>query len=343
MAAQAPIMTEQLSQLAAKAGRRHRYKGIPDSGSEPSSNPIPIIEGRFNLEQQRPGMQLHTFNGKEMTNGKSSMELKANLSFSLLLAGRLEFFIDGQRQQIDAGTCCQSFAFNLLQPTLFERITQKGQQIHKVNVSVSHDWLLSHWMPSQDNDPLLQTFLQTHLATVNTAATAKLQQLGHELLSAPSFNPVLQSLYTESKAIEFIAESLQGVSSQNVKPIDDSFSSTPLSQQSYHSNNQANKLKRFIDGELLSLNNQNRDLSLNAIADHVGMSVSNMQRYFKRAMGQTIIHYIRQRRLELAHEAIELRGVTIGEAAFIAGYKHPSNFSIAFKRHFGVAPGTIVT
>lgn len=330
MSVETLLKTEQLSHLVNRSGRGHRYQG--------ELNRVPILQGDFDLSQQSPGMQLHVFNGVELANGRSEIELDASLSFSLLLEGKLEFSIGGNHQSIDAMSGGQSFAYNLLQPTLFERVTNKGQRINKVNVSVSHQWLLNHWSPSVDEDPILMAFLQTQLATLNVKASPRLLQLGRELISAHSLNSVLQRLHTESTAIEFIVESLQGLNSQQ----DCLMSDDKNRSDKASANNKAEKLKQFIDDQLLSLNGEHADINLVSIADQVGMSVSNMQRHFKRVNGQTIIHYLRQRRLEFARQAIEAQGVSIGEAAFIAGYKHPSNFSLAFKRQFGFSPGTIV-
>lgn len=80
---------------------------------------------------------------------------------------------------------------------------------------------------------------------------------------------------------------------------------------------------------------------LNQVASDMGMSVSNLQRVFRASYGQTIGEYIRQRRLEIARDAIVRERKSIGEAAYLAGYLHTSNFTNAFKRLFGVPPGTL--
>lgn len=49
----------------------------------------------------------------------------------------------------------------------------------------------------------------------------------------------------------------------------------------------------------------------------------------------------RQRRLELARDALLSRRVSIDDAAGLAGYKHRSNFATTFKRRFGAPPGSL--
>ncbi|QTG98088.1 helix-turn-helix transcriptional regulator, partial [Vibrio furnissii] len=65
---------------------------------------------------------------------------------------------------------------------------------------------------------------------------------------------------------------------------------------------------------------------------------SNLQRRFKQQMGMTVANYVRQRRLNNARQQLERGYVTITEAAYEAGYHHPSNFTAAFKKAFGESP-----
>lgn len=52
----------------------------------------------------------------------------------------------------------------------------------------------------------------------------------------------------------------------------------------------------------------------------------------------TVFAYIRGERLAKACAALERTGVTIAEAAYAAGYADPANFTVAFKRLYGVSP-----
>lgn len=72
------------------------------------------------------------------------------------------------------------------------------------------------------------------------------------------------------------------------------------------------------------------------------MSVSNLQRRFKQSLDMTVSGYIRHRRLEIARQNLEHGLMSITEAAYEAGYHHPSNFTNAFKKVFGVAPHEVV-
>lgn len=93
------------------------------------------------------------------------------------------------------------------------------------------------------------------------------------------------------------------------------------------------RAQHYIDTHLDHL------LSLADIATHAGLSVSTLQRQFKAHHHQTVAHYIRARKLDRARKALFHKEMSIGEAAFQAGYNHTSNFVTAYKRAFGVTPG----
>ncbi len=73
------------------------------------------------------------------------------------------------------------------------------------------------------------------------------------------------------------------------------------------------------------------------LAKKCGVSVSTLERYFKRQWAHGPKAWLVEQR---QHRAIELMrgGHSVKEAAAVLGYKHPSHFSNDFKRHFGRWP-----
>ncbi len=77
--------------------------------------------------------------------------------------------------------------------------------------------------------------------------------------------------------------------------------------------------------------------SLTALAKEAAMSPSSLRQKFRACYGCTLFDYIRQVRLQQGYEALQ-RGASVQQAAHHCGYRHASNFSSAFKRHFGFSP-----
>ena len=74
------------------------------------------------------------------------------------------------------------------------------------------------------------------------------------------------------------------------------------------------------------------------LAREAGMSRTNFAQTFARKMGLTPLHYVTAWRMQLAREALAARGLSVAEAAEIAGYASESAFSRVFKREVGTSP-----
>jgi len=74
------------------------------------------------------------------------------------------------------------------------------------------------------------------------------------------------------------------------------------------------------------------------LARRVGTSETSLKRGFRQVFGTTVFGYLRERRMERAHAALQSGTVTVLEAAGLVGYSNPSNFATAFRRQFGVNP-----
>jgi len=81
-----------------------------------------------------------------------------------------------------------------------------------------------------------------------------------------------------------------------------------------------------------------RPWKISELARQAGISRRSFNTHFRRVFGAGAFEYLRRRRLELAREAIVEQGISVNEAAYIAGYGNPANFATAFRRHFGYAP-----
>ena len=83
--------------------------------------------------------------------------------------------------------------------------------------------------------------------------------------------------------------------------------------------------------------NLNHDLNIDILSDHFYISKYYMMRLFKQETGDTLGHYISQKRLLLAKELI-LTGVSGTQACFDCGFKDYSTFSRAYKKFFHESP-----
>lgn len=81
-----------------------------------------------------------------------------------------------------------------------------------------------------------------------------------------------------------------------------------------------------------------KDLSLQKVADHVGMNSTYFSLLFKEEMGKSYIKYLTGLRMERAKNLLR-EGVKVTDVSKIVGYYSYRHFSDLFKKNVGVTPG----
>jgi AraC-like DNA-binding protein len=204
----------------------------------------------------------------------------------------------------------------------FERRSTGGGRVRKVNVTISPEWLEDGGLGADCGSALLD-FTQSHLSVARWRPSARIVALAEQILRPPPYAAVLRSLYLESRAIEIVQEALQAVAHAGM---------TPAAALRPGEDRRIRAVRDFLEENLTAV------LSLEEIAREVGLGVSTLQRQFRAVYGTSVFDYLRHRRLELARDALERDGVSVAQAAYIAGYSSPANFATAFRRSFGVPP-----
>lgn len=82
------------------------------------------------------------------------------------------------------------------------------------------------------------------------------------------------------------------------------------------------------------------ELSMEEIASFTGRSLSTFKRDFKKISDLTPQKWIIQQRLVAARRAIQEEGKRVREVYTEVGFKNESHFYNAYKKYFGVAPGS---
>lgn len=81
------------------------------------------------------------------------------------------------------------------------------------------------------------------------------------------------------------------------------------------------------------------DFSLQMIADHFGMSLSNFSYYFKKTMGQNFKEYIDRLRIQKSIQLLRSTDETLESISQQVGYSNSSSFIRSFKKIVGTTPG----
>jgi AraC-like DNA-binding protein len=95
-------------------------------------------------------------------------------------------------------------------------------------------------------------------------------------------------------------------------------------------------LDRIMD--CINKNLSNSDLSVDMIADQVGVSRVHVHRKMKDLTGQTPHDFIRNIRLKKAAQLLSNQGMNVTEVMYACGFANPASFSTVFKKYYGMSP-----
>lgn len=205
-------------------------------------------------------------------------------------------------------------------PVTAHRAARKQQM--RCGFALDLAWIKSGMFERFDGSKFIADRLaRTGPAEVGAASSAMLLA-ANRLFAAFHLEGGLAGLSREAAALAFLAEAF--ADPEEVQP------------SALASRSDVTRIMRVKD--MLDSLAPAEDLRLADLADRHGMSIRSMTRHFRLMFGTTILSYVAARRMESASAALE-DGLSIDQAAYIAGFGHTTNFSAAFRRRYGHPPG----
>jgi transcriptional regulator GlxA family with amidase domain len=106
---------------------------------------------------------------------------------------------------------------------------------------------------------------------------------------------------------------------------------------------QASDMKAIQELQVWIAENLRRKLSVQALADRVGMSVRNFERVFTRELGRTPSKYVLQVRVETARHQLERTDRGLKQIAVACGFGSADAMRRSFVRFVGITLSSIAT
>lgn len=292
--------------------------------------PKPLL----NTEAKRlPAIPEHLFVGAMQgaptcTEEEESFDVWPKFIVMVLMQGAQHFIMDGEQFRIDAGTQCDPrpvvYMLNIAKFCTLRFLNDSQAELKKVMISAPRPWL-DHMMPQDKRvTPVLREFLSGHLNRFSFEPSLHLQQVARQILDPPpAMREEVRIINKRANALAIMTEALGIlVADRAANP----------QRPSHIGLIQCQKVRDYL------IAHANENLTLEDIAQTVGLSASTLQRHFKEHFGTTVYDFIRLHRLETAREALENDGISIARAAFMAGYNTTSSFTTAFRKAFGTTP-----
>ncbi len=287
-------------------------------------NDTPIVEGKLINYEVPKSFAVYGGLSKELVDSHVVSSTSAAMIVTVVLEGRLTFGYDDLEFHLDGNAQPEAVLVNLTKAASFHRSIEKDNHLLKINLLFHSNWVLSRLGNLGTTTP----FLARHLSYIKTPLTPTLKELTLAIIQSAQPQDFTSKLRLESLALQVLEVLYSHTSSLR----DSSTAQECISVNPDRIEDVLNYIEKHLKGTL----------TIDVIASHFSMSPSNLQRTFRQQAGVTINNYIRQRRLRDAKQNLEKGLCTITEAAYEAGYNHPANFTIAFKKTFGVPPTKVV-
>lgn len=177
-----------------------------------------------------------------------------------------------------------------------------------------------------DHEIIQKINVTTHKKSIqNLKIDAKIQSVLQDIINC-AFDGHLKKLYIQAKIIELL--SLQISQYEEEKKIN----SVGLKKSDI---DKMMLVKEKIDNNILET------FTLTTLSREVGTNEQYLKKHFKILFGNTVFGYILSCKMEKAKELLIGGQYNIGDIALMAGYKHATHFTSAFKKYFGYLPQKI--
>lgn len=312
-------------------------EGLPRPEAEVaiSADSAALHAHRKHMRELRPGLHLHYDDICEPQSVHAHAEIFPGLRIVLLLEGALDLSY-GDRDVRLAATVDKPCAclVSVAEADQFTRRAQRGAYSRRVNLGLEFDWMDQVCASSQERSRTLDTFRCQHLATMQWQLSARGVALAEQIVRPLPMEPLLQSLYLECRSLELVTEAMGTLHAQAQGGVSDTHDLKGLRPREH---------QRVRELHALLSSGQADAMSMDDIARQAGVNANTLQRQFRAVYGTTIFDHLRESRLLRARQALELEGVTVGQAAMIAGYTSAANFATAYRRRFGTPPKLVRT
>lgn len=284
---------------------------------------MPVLVGTQSVLALDSGLVLYLSKSADLVDARSQNLLSPGIMAAFLLEGQADVSLGHERVYCDAGRESQrAILVNLTDQDQFQRHWQAGRQETKLCLSFSPAW----FERCADADSLcsarLLQFRRSHWQSLPWQPSAEILQRAHRLLgSHDGHAPFIRRLQYESFTLDLATEILLSIDATGRAPRTGGRLACCVA-----------RLKEWLDSGTAD------HLGISQMARELGTNAVDLQNGFRERHGTTIAAYLRRMRLEKAYRAIRQEGISVDEAAELAGYAYVSSFSSAFKREYGFPP-----
>jgi AraC-like DNA-binding protein len=270
----------------------------------------------------------YTFTDKYLGRRKKIKEEVYTLWFTeISVEGDVVLEIDNDKYR-PANT---SFSTVTLTSSLFDLVIEAspGTRFRGINVLLNNDWLADH-LGVDGHTGLLQKYLSLKASRFNIEPIdIEYKRLMQEIITLVTGDEQFKQIAIQNRIMLLIERFFMRLA---VK-MQDTALSVKLPRED---------INRVMEVEaLLTEDVFKSPPSITQLAKMVHVSETKLKNDFKTVYGMPIYQYFQKARMGAAKEVLQTQKYSIKQVAQELGYHNLSNFSIAFKKEFGMLPSKI--
>lgn len=224
-----------------------------------------------------------------------------------------------------------SFSAVLLTSTLFDAVfeAEKGTRIFGINILLSKEWLADH-LGVNDDSELLRKYLSLKASRITLEPIdAEYKKLINEIINLVQGDEQFKQIAVQNRIMLLIERFFMRMALK----MQDEKNNVRLSREDI---NRVMQVEALLTKDVFKLPPFISDL-----AKMVHVSETKLKKNFKSVYGFPIYHYYQKARMHVAKEVLETQRYSIKQIAQEMGYSNLSNFTIAFKKEFGMLPSEL--
>ncbi|WP_158278861.1 AraC family transcriptional regulator [Leucothrix arctica] len=293
-------------------------KGLSYNSSEKEIKAL--LSGHVSFDCIQEGLRVHFGEFTELEARTIEGKMQPGLSFNLVFEGQAIFSLADKYYQIGSDSADVEYSlFAVSKVENFKRLLRPGMKIKKLNIFVEKKWFETRSQTDKQKQQI-DTLFSQHAVVHACKAPKQMLDIASNLMQVSAQSSLGGQMLTEAYVLQILSMLIE---QNSLKVLSDSSLGQQVSQ-------------------LIWEESKGSTLTLQEIADHIGVSISTLQRRFKQQVGTTVIEFCRSERLEKARYALVSDHLTIGEVAYLSGYQHVSNFISAFTKQYDISPGQYV-
>ena len=202
---------------------------------------------------------------------------------------------------------------------------RKNENFRRILIIFTTEWLIENYAEASIKmDSLVQDLSTKNKSTIITENFDTQNRFIATQLANELDRKVFAQIHLKTAGFILVNDFLNKIVQRNRQDI--------LSDQTLHYDTMTKVEEKIMQSINQKLPN------LDQLAIEFNLSLSTLKRHFRIVYGKNIYQYYQEKRMEWGKAQLEKGDTTIAEIATQLGFYKINNFSIAFKKYFGVLP-----